>query len=167
MKIKIVTLLILELLLFQACNAKHVTTSDKHQLETSALMIEALEDFISNTPYCALIQYTNVDVVPVPDPYPEDGYAEEKHIYHAKVLETYRGKQLANISFRTICQKGDDASFSMEPTVVTLCADNEGFFWPGTGAMFPATEEVIKAAKRIGQKFEFVQQAFPNCEWSE
>ncbi len=159
MKLKLLILLTIELLLFQACSVKHVATPSKLQQQREEFMLEAIEDFISSTPYCALIQHTSVDVSPDPnDPY------SEKNIYHAKVLETFRGQKLKNISYILISDKGADSTLIEEPVVITLCADKEGFFWPGTGSMFEATEKVIKKARRIGKKLKFVKQSFPDCE---
>jgi len=164
MNYKILTILILGLLMVPSCSVKHVAATNKTEQQRLALMMEALEGFISNTPYCALIQYTSVDVVPVPDPYPDDDDVEEKHVYHAKVLETYRGQQLDNISYIETTESGEGAHISAEPVVVTLCVDKDEFFWAGTGSVYPATDEVIKAARRISQKVKSVKQSFTFCE---
>lgn len=173
MKYKVSTVLILCFFIVQSCSVNLADTPDKFQKvaldpvqeqEASASTIQRLEEFISNTPYSALIQYTGVDVNTVPDPYPNDDYAEEKHIYHAKVLETYRGQKQENINFILYCEKGEETSIDKEPVVITLCINNEGFFWPGTGSEFPATEEIIKTARRIGQKVKFDERSFPYCE---
>lgn len=159
MKLKLIIYLIIVLLLFQACSVKHVDSPVKLPQQREAFMLEAIEDFISSTPYCALIQHTSVDVSPDPnDPY------SEKNIYHARVLETFRGQNFNNISYILISDKGADSTLIKEPVVITLCADKEGFFWPGTGSMFEATEEVVKKARKIGQKLNFVKQSFPDCE---
>ena len=159
MKLKFMILLTIEFLLFQACSVKHVATQDRLQQQSEALMLEAIEDFISSTPYCALIQHTSVDVSPDPnDPH------SEINIYHAKVLETFRGQQFRNISYILISDKGSDPTLVKQPVIITLCSVKDGFFWPGTGSMFEATEEVIKKARRIGQKLKFVKQPFPDCE---
>jgi hypothetical protein len=165
MKYKNLTILwTIGLLMVSSCGVKQTTPSDKSEQQRLALMMEALEGFVSNTPYCALIKHTSVDVVPVPDPYPDDGYVEEKHIYHAKVLETFRGQQMENISYMTITEKGEGANISTEPTVITLCKDKEGFWGLGTGSTYPATEEVVKVARRIGQKVKSSKKSFSFCE---
>ena len=163
MKYIIMPILILELFIVSSCSVKHVVTADKTEQE-SALMIEALENAILDTPYCALIEYTSVEVFPLPDPYPDDDDVEEKHIYHARVIETFRGQQLDNISYISFSEKGDGARISAEPVVITLCFGNEGFYWPGVGSLFPATEDVIKSARRISQKAKFDKQSFSDCE---
>ncbi len=164
MKYKILTILTFGLLIVSSCSVKHVATPDQYDQETLASMMEALKNAITDTPYCALIQYTSVEVVPVPDPYPEDDNVEEKHIYHARVLKTFRGQQLNNISYISFSEKGDGARISAEPVIIALCVENEGFYWPGVGSVFPATEDVIKSAQRIGQRLKFVKQSFPDCE---
>lgn len=173
MKYKASTALILCFFIVQSCGVNRADTPDKFQKvaldpvqeqETSASTIERLEEFISGTPYSALIQYTGVDVSSVPDPYPNDDYAEEKHIYHAKVLETYRGQKQENINFTLYCEKGEETNIDNELVVITLCINNEGFFWPGTGSEFTASEEIIETARRIAQKVIFDERSFPYCE---
>ena len=168
MKYKILIILTLGLLIVPSCSVKHVATPDQYDQETLASMMEALENAITDTPYCALIQYTSVEVVPVPDPDPNDDDVEEKQIYHARVLETFRGQHMKKISYMLICEKGEyaseHASIVGKKSVITLCLDNEGFWYPGTGSKFPATEEVIKTAQRIGQRLNFVKQSFSDCE---
>lgn len=159
MKFKLLIFLTIVLFLFQACSVKYVATQDNLQQQREAFMLEAIEDFISSTPYCALIQHTSVDVRP-----DSNDHLSEINIYHAKVLETFRGQEFNNISYVLISDKGSDPTLVKEPVVITLCADKEGFFWPGTGSIFEATEEVIKKARRIGQKLKFVKQPFPDCE---
>jgi hypothetical protein len=154
----------LGLFIFLSCSSKQIAVPDKSEQQRLAFMMEALEDFISDTPYCAIIQHTSVDVVPIPDPDPNDDDVEEKHIYYAKVLETFRGQQLENISYITITEKGESATISTEPVVITLCVGKEGFLGLGTGSVYPATEEVIKAARRISQKVKSGKQSFSFCE---
>jgi hypothetical protein len=164
MKYKIMIIFISVVLIFLSCSSKQIAVPDKSEQQRLASMMEALEGFVSNTSYCALIQHTSVDVVPIHDPYPEDGYAEEKHIYHANVIETLHGQQLENISYTTITEKGESATISTEPVVITLCVGKEGFLGLGTGSVYPATEEVIKAARRISQKVKSGKQSFSFCE---
>jgi hypothetical protein len=162
-KIRIIFILI-GVLIVLSCSSKQIIVPDKSEQHRLALMMEALEGFISNTPYCALIQYTGVDVVPIPDPDPNDDDVEEKHIYHAKVLETFHGQQMQNISYIETTAKGEGAHVSAEPTIITLCIKNNEFFWVGTGSEYPATKEVIKAARRISQKVKSGKQSFSFCE---
>lgn len=165
MKYKILTLLLTTVLfIVSSCSIKEAAPPDKSEQHRLAMMMEALEGFVSNTPYCALIKHTRVDVVPVPDPYPDDGYVEEKHIYHAKVLETFRGQKMSNISYMTITEKGEGANISTEPIVITLCNDKEGFWGLGTGSAYPATNDVIKTARQIGSKVKTSKESFSFCE---
>ncbi|MFZ1985092.1 MAG: hypothetical protein WAU91_11805 [Desulfatitalea sp.] len=166
MKYIAMLIFIFGLLIIQSCNFNHAGTPDVSRKEPQASMMEALEYAISSTPYSALIQYTSDDVSSIPKSYPANELDEEKHIYHARVLETYRGERQTNISFTLICEKGDGLINDEKPVVVTLCIDNEGFFWPGTGSEFPATKEIIKAAQRISQNVKFEKQSFPQCEYS-
>jgi len=151
--------MILGLLLVQSCSINRDNTSEKFQKEELAFIIQTMKDTISTTPYSALILNTSSDVISVPD---DDSI--EKHIYHARVLETYRGQELGNISYIMFVEKGETAFINKEPFIVILCINNEGFYWPGTGSSFPATKEILKAAKRISQNVKLTQQSFSYCE---
>lgn len=164
MKHKIMTILILGLLLVQACNDIQANAPDKGQQEKYDVF-QHFKNVMKDTPYCALIQHTGVDIVSVPDPFPDDGDVEEKHIYHAKVIETYRGQTLKNISYTLVSEKGEGTTIIKKPFIITLCVDKEGFFWPGTGSDFEATQEIIKTARRISQELKSVKQSFPYCEF--
>jgi len=63
-----------------------------------------------------------------------------------------------------IVEKGEAAIINRGPVVVVLCKRNNIFFWPGTGSVFPATEEVIRISKLTGQSIGLVQQFFSYCE---
>jgi len=164
MTCKTIIILILGLLITQSCSVNHADTPKRYKQEMSTIMVEELEFAISSTPYSALIQYTGVNIIPILDSYPANELTEEKHIYHARVLGTYRGKQFDNISFSLVSEKGDGLINDKKLVVITLCVDSKGFFWPGTGSEFPATEEIIKAAQRISQDIKSVKQSFPYCE---
>lgn len=166
MKNKIMTMLIIELLLVCACSGIRDGEPTDKDLQEKYDVLQHLESVMKDTPYCALIQHTSVDIIPVPDPFPNDGDVEEKHIYHAKVLETYRGQKLKNISYTLVCEKGEETTIIKQPFIITLCADKEGFFWPGTGSDFEATQENLKTARRISKKLKSVKQSFPYCEFN-
>jgi hypothetical protein len=158
MRYKLISLLILGLLIFQACSVNRSNTPDKYQQETFD-SLKFLEDAISDTPYSALIQYTGDDIIS------DLKDNVEKHIYHAKVLETYRGQKFENISFYLYCEEGEGLNIDDEPVVITLCNDNEGFYWPGVGAEFEASQEVVREARRISKKYSSAkQQSFPYCK---
>lgn len=159
-------MLILGLLLVQACSIIRDSKPEDKDLQENYYVLQHLESVMKDTPYCALIQHTGVDIVPIIDPFPNDGDEEEKHIYHAKVLETYRGQKLNNISYTLICEKGEETTINKKPFIITLCVDKEGFFWPGTGSDFEATQEIIKTARRISQEFKSVKQSFPYCDFN-
>jgi len=152
MKLQALSIMISGLLLIQSCYASNNSTPEKPQSEISPL-IQELKKAISSTPYSALVTHTSVDIIPVPDPNPEDDYEEEKQIYHAKVLETYRGQKWKNISYTMIVEKGETAIINKSPAVITLCKSNNS-----------ATEEVTRASRLTGQNTQQNQQSFPYCK---
>ncbi len=163
MKFQTLCAMISGLLLLQLCYASNDNAAEKPQTEISPL-IQGVKNAISSTPYAALIIHTRVDIIPVPDVNPDDDYAEEKQIYHATVLETYRGQKRKNISYTMTVEKGEAAIINRSPVVVTLCKSNDAFFWPGTGSRFSGTEEVTRTSRLTGQSIELNQQSFPYCE---
>ena len=160
-KYKVLNILVFGLLMVTSCSVKQVATQKQYDKEALAQMMEALENAITDTPYCALIQKTSVEAVL------EDDYV--KRINHAKVLKTFRGQQLNNISYISYTEKGDSIQISDKPVVITLCVKNGGFYLPyEAGSEFPAIEEAIKKAEVTGKKLKFVkQQSFSDCEWPE
>lgn len=69
-----------------------------------------------------------------------------------------------NLSYMTITEKGEGINIDSKPVVITLCNDKDGFWGLGTGSVYPATKEVIKAARRISQKVKSGKQSFSFCE---
>ncbi len=107
MKYLKVKIIILGLLLVQSCSVNHDGISGKISKEELTFIMQTMKDVISTTPYSALILHTGVDVISV-----LDDKSVEKHIYHARVLETYRGQELENISYTMFVEKGDGARLS-------------------------------------------------------
>ncbi|THB67667.1 MAG: hypothetical protein D6B27_04105 [Gammaproteobacteria bacterium] len=151
---KLKTILLSGILLFiQYSNAYEPMTEERRLKYIMAV----LPDFVSSANYCALIQYTSVEIAPHEIDY------EEKQIYHAKVLETFRGPKYKNITFTTSTEVGDGTGINTTPVVITLCHNKEGLWGLGIGSEYPAIKEVIDATKKIVEKTKD-QKNFEYCK---
>lgn len=124
---------------------------------------------ITHTPYSALVVHTKVEIFPFPDKSrpvkPPDEMTEERHIYHARVLETFRGPAHASIRYQSIVDRGDSVEFSSKPQIVTLCKGSDGFYWPGSGASFDGDVEAVAEARRIGKIIALDKpKTFSDCQ---
>ncbi|HFQ5281842.1 hypothetical protein [Vibrio vulnificus] len=121
-------LLILVVLMASRTSAKSDT--DSEVFETQApFLIEA----IVNTPYSAVVRHTNVDVINE-----SDTGSITQFVYEAEVIETLRGKQHKRIRYTLYVEQGEDVTLDTTPVIITLCSDNDEYYWPGVGAQFSA-----------------------------
>lgn len=129
-----------------------------------------LNEAIIATPYSALIVHTRVEIFPVPGESPnrkkQSGLVtNERHVYSANVLETFRGRVYEKIKYEMVVERGEGASISSDPRIVTLCRDSSGLSWPGTGASFPGEKDFIADARRIARQLSAVKSnSFAHCE---
>jgi len=138
--------------------AKQLT--DSEFLQQAKYMLKAFKD----TPYSALIKITSVKTIDIADIDPSDDYAEQKLVYQAKVIETYRGKVSGELSYVMYIEKGDSAEYTEEPFIITLCQSMDGFYWPGVGASFSADKRLIDQAKKQVSKLDKKQRSFSGCD---
>lgn len=107
-----------------------------------------LRNALLHTPYSALIVHTRVDVYPMPDTDPSDDVAEERHVYYARVLETFRGPTHKRIRYEMIVEKGEKPVLSKAPEIVALCNDLGRLYWPGVGTSFPGKPDLLAQARK-------------------
>jgi hypothetical protein len=121
-----------------------------------AAILESLRDAIAGTPYSALVVHTKVEITPLAGrptkPKKGEEAEEERHTYYARVLETFKGKAYATIRYEVISEKGEGATLDSKPQLLTLCKEPRGFYWPGTGASFPADADIIAEARRVAKQ---------------
>ena len=161
MKKRIMPAVILGLFILQACGANQAEMLHGPAQGAQGSITQGLWNAISDTPYSALIQYTGIEVIRPSD---ED---LEKHIYYARVIETYRGQEFKDISFSLICEKGEGLVNDDKPVVVTLCIGNEGFYWPGPGSEFPGTDEMTRLARKISRHVKSEPPLFSACPYPD
>ncbi|GLQ33605.1 hypothetical protein [Litoribrevibacter albus] len=137
-----------------ACKTS-ATANNQQPSEQESFLVEAIQ----NTPYSAVVKHIRVDVLPSDQP-----DFTEQHIYYAQVLETFRGEELSTINYSMFVEEGEDTIIDQNPVIVTLCKDDEGFYWPGTGAQFEGTTALISLAKKHSvRKTESNQTHFSHC----
>lgn len=124
--------------------------------DASEYYMEALERAIAETPYTALIVHTRVAIHPQPEttrsPAAWDAAMYERHVYYARVLQTFRGKPVAHIRYELEAERGEGAHIDSKPQIITLCSGPRGFYWPGTGANFPVTDASLALARKVGRR---------------
>jgi hypothetical protein len=138
---------------------------DIAELEAKEFLIKSIPE----THYSALVVHTRVSIKSVNEKRKFRGQsvdvAEEVHTYHARVMETFRGRPRTHIQYEVVTEPGEGASVSTAPQILTLCAGPKGLYWPGTGASFPATKEFVAIARRVGQRVAAAKfEHFPQCD---
>ena len=90
----------------------------------------------------------------------EDNYYKVK----AKVLDGVRGHITTNITFGMYTEVGDSPKIGIDPIIITLCHDEQGYYWPGTGSEFKATQEQTLLAKEAAKNLPDKQRVFAHCD---
>ncbi|MGL1097760.1 hypothetical protein ACSTD2_19855 [Vibrio vulnificus] len=50
------------------------------------------------------------------------------------------------------------------PVIITLCSDNDEYYWPGVGAQFSAAISFVQAAKNSASQVDKHQSHFAFCD---
>jgi len=158
--------LLFMILLTSACEAGSNKSEAAKQLTDSEFIQQSkyMQKAFEQTPFSALVKITSVQTIDIPDDDPSDDYAEQKLIYKAKVIETYRGRVSGELSYDMYIEKGESAEFIDEPFIITLCQSKDGFYWPGVGASFTADKRLIGLAKKQVSKLNKGQRSFSGCD---
>ena len=158
--------LLLMIFLTSACEAGSNKNEATEQLTDSEFLQQAkyMQKAFEQTPYAALIKIISVKTVDIPDDDTSDDYAEQKRVYQAKVIETYRGRVSGELSYEMYIEKGESAEYTEEPFIITLCQSKDGFYWPGVGASFSADKRLIELAKKQVSKLVEKQTSFAGCD---
>lgn len=124
----------------------------------------ALEMAVSNTPYSALVRLFKIERTAVPDDDTSDDLAEDQLTVHAQVLETFKGPKLKQLRYAMVVERGEAMDIPKEPVIVTLCKEDEQYYWPGTGSSFPADTDLVRAAVEAAEKSDGEQSDFTYCQ---
>lgn len=123
-----------------------------------AYIRDNLADAVKQTGFSALARHVGVHRV-------ESGEHEQVFLYSLEIQEVFRGPQSETLTYKLIAEPGETADLSSDWVIVTLCRTEDGYEWPGTGAIFPATEALIDAARAAGRKTDPEQSYFAHCDW--
>ncbi|WP_425668832.1 hypothetical protein ACPSL3_10990 [Vibrio owensii] len=124
---------------------------------SEAVANERLQTAVEETPYSAVVILTGFEGREKDG---EDNYYKVK----AKVLDGVRGHITANITFDMYTEIGDSPKIGNDPIIITLCHDDQGYYWPGTGSEFKATQEQILLAKEAAKNLSDKQRVFVHCD---
>lgn len=122
--------------------------------------IEAISPYllsaVAETPYSAVIRHTDAKVI--------EGTDGSQHIYYAEVVDTIRGEHRERIHYVMSAEPDEAVSLDDAEVLITLCINNDGYYWPGTGAQFPADKQLIQRAKNHALSASTNQSHFSQCD---
>ncbi|UXD89455.1 hypothetical protein HUF19_15535 [Thalassolituus hydrocarboniclasticus] len=111
---------------------------------------------VAETPYSAVIRHTDAKVI--------EGTDGSQHIYYAEVVDTIRGVHRNRIHYSMSAEPDEALSLDDAEVLITLCINNDGYYWPGTGAQFPADKQLIQRAKNHALRASTNQSHFSQCD---
>ncbi|TLX52464.1 hypothetical protein CWC31_01100 [Pseudoalteromonas ruthenica] len=129
-------------------------------------MLDAQQDFlqrsVQQTPFSAVVRVHSVSSI-------TDDKALVWHIYRGEIITPIRGQQSGDISYAMLVEKGEEAVLPAAPVVLTLCLHENAaipsdFYWPGTGAEFAITPELLQVAQLASARSDRTQKAFIMCD---
>ncbi|WP_260869975.1 hypothetical protein [Vibrio jasicida] len=124
---------------------------------SEAVANERLQTAVEETPYSAVVILTGFEG-------PEKDGGDNYYKVKAKVLDGVRGHITTNITFGMYTEIGDSPTIGIDPIIITLCHDEQGYYWPGTGSEFKATQEQILLAKEAAKNLSDKQRVFAHCD---
>ncbi|MCX2789128.1 hypothetical protein [Vibrio sp. Sgm 5] len=124
---------------------------------SEAVANERLQTAVEETPYSAVVVLTGFEG-------PEQDGGDNYYKVQAKVLDGIRGRITSNITFDMYTEVGDPPKIGIDPIIITLCHDEQGYYWPGTGSEFKATKEQILLAKEAAKNLSDQQRTFAQCD---
>lgn len=124
---------------------------------SEAVANERLQTAVEETPYSAVVVLTGFEE-------PEKDGGDNYYKVQAKVLDGVRGHITTNITFDMYTEVGDSPKIGIDPIIITLCHDEQGYYWPGTGSEFKATQEQILLAKEAAKNLSDKQRVFAHCD---
>ncbi|WP_010447394.1 hypothetical protein [Vibrio rotiferianus] len=122
-----------------------------------AVANERLQTAVEETPYSAVVVLTGFEGSG------KDG-GDNYYKVQAKVLDGVRGHITTKITFDMYTEVGDSPKIGIDPIIITLCHDEQGYYWPGTGSEFKATQEQVLIAKEAVKNLSDEQIVFAHCE---
>ncbi|MGI9917264.1 hypothetical protein [Vibrio owensii] len=123
---------------------------------SEAVANEKLQTAVEETPYSAVVVLTGFEG-------PEKDGGDNYYKVQAKVLDGVRSHITTIITFDMYTEVGDSPKIGNDPIIITLCHDEQGYYWSGTGSEFKATQEQILLAKEAAKNLSDKQRVFAHC----
>lgn|SRR5690554_3726007 len=140
-----------------ACQASDpATTNSSGQPDYVA---EALADAIEQTHFSAVARHLSTEH--------EDSETSDSgavFLYQVEVREVFRGPPIESLTYELYTEAGETSSTPPDWLIITLCETENGYHWPGTGAIFPATEDLLHVARIAAQNVDPAQRSFEQCD---
>ncbi|CAH1572148.1 conserved hypothetical protein [Vibrio jasicida] len=124
---------------------------------SEAVANERLQTAVEETPYSAVVVLTGFEG-------PEKDGGDNYYKVQAKVLDGVRGHITTNITFDMYTEIGDSPKIGNDPIIITFCHNEQGYYWPGTGSEFKATQEQIFLAEEAAKNLSDKQRVFAHCD---
>lgn len=124
---------------------------------TASPLLDGLSHSILETPYSAVLMPLNYTQQESSDRH------ESIVIVEAKVITPIRGALSNTLSFRAILEAGDSLGVLNKPILVSLCRQDNQFYFAGVGSAFAPTLEVIKYAQGVAKKIDRQQLDYQFC----
>lgn len=153
-----ILLLVVATVFMSACQASGSKEADSDS--QSDFVGEALVDAVEQTHFSAVVRHVNVERK---DTGSSD--SEPVFLHRVEVREVFRGPEVESLTYELYAEPGETSAAPSEWVIITLCQGSNGFEWPGTGAIFPATEKLVEVARKAARDASPDQQAFTQCDW--
>ncbi|MFL1403861.1 hypothetical protein ACJO2E_00725 [Marinobacter sp. M1N3S26] len=127
----------------------------------SDFISEALVDAVEQTHFSAVVRHVSAERRA-----PGASDSGPVFLHRVEVREVFRGPEVESLTYALYAEPGESSASSSGWVIITLCrGSDEGYEWPGTGAIFPATEELVEIARKAARNAGPDQQAFNQCDW--
>lgn len=105
-----------------------------------------LKESILNTPFTAVLSRKQVVKLPSnPDEW-------DIYLISADVLEPISGKTKQKINYKVYVEVGEEVILDSEPVIISLCGNDDDYYWPGVGAKFSASAELLELAHQVAEE---------------
>lgn len=150
----------LKVLYFSAMVVNGASATDQQGPDVEPAYISGqLATAVKQTDFSALARHVDVRRI-------ESDEYQQVFRYTLEIREVFRGPQSETLTYKLIAEPGETAGLSSDWVIVTLCQTEDRYEWPGTGAIFTATETLIETARGAAQESDPGQSNFEQCDWN-
>lgn len=153
-----IIVLFVSMVLMGSCQAS--TAEEVKPVGRFGFVEKALIDAVDQTPFAAVVRHVSAQRQAS-----EASEGELVFLHHVEVRDVFRGPKIDRLTYALFAEPGESDAAPSEWVIITLCQGNGGYEWPGTGAIFPTTEELVAVAREASRDVDPEQQVFEQCEW--